>query len=511
MFQANEHSGPVVYSTSQRPQPMPTRRILSIKLIAYGSAVLIFALFLGITATNLMLAKGHYQDDKGGIPQHLADNARAIEAQLAVFNQIVQHVASQPTTQDILEYKDEGSSQTWALQMRRFLPQATGVALITPKGKILGEPSGPTLAPQCRTDMTKLSQKEHIMTPAVHQEPSGATHFDLTAPVLDDAENPIGMLFVSIGLDSLRPLLQADGAAKSRLSLHDGYGNVILQQDALDNVSNAKQSQVSLAGTDWKLSLLEPPTGPIASFLSLAVFNISAILLTVGVIAFLVRFIMRSMGRDYDQVKTILGDLAEGEPLGDTLPTPRLRETAEVFPAITHIHRIIDKKQQLLEHHELSDKLTGLSNRRQFNIEFARAYDFARRGTPVCVVLMRLQELDKLNKSQVNQVVKILASTLKEHSRRVDHAARLDTDHFALLMFGASPEGTTPCLERVCRSFRKHQQDHPAIPKDSICSLSLGYTRIHAHRDGNAAEVLKRAEAALFEAENSTDHHIISA
>jgi diguanylate cyclase (GGDEF)-like protein len=188
-----------------------------------------------------------------------------------------------------------------------------------------------------------------------------------------------------------------------------------------------------------------------------------------------------------------------------------LRETAEVFPAISLIHRTLDKKQQLLENQELSDRLTGLSNRRQFNIEFARAYDFARRGTPVCVVLLRLQCLEKLSKNQVNQVVSILACTLNEHARRVDHAARLDTDHFALLMFGASPEGTTPCLERISRSFRKHQEDHPAIPNDSICTLSIGYTRIHAHRDGNAAQVLKRAEAALAEAENSNDRHIINA
>lgn len=511
MFQANEHSGPVVYSTSQRPRRMSARQTRSIKFIAYGSAIIIFLLFLAITATNLMLARDHYQDSSDKIPLRLADTARAIEAQLAVFNQIVQHVAAQPTTQDILEKNDAPGSLTWALQMRRFLPQATGVALITSKGKILGEPSGAALAPQCRTDMTKLSNNEHIMMPAVHQESSGITHFDLTAPVLDNTENPLGMLFVSINLDSLKSLLKPGLDPESRISLLDGDGNTILQDGSVEDVSNARQSQINLMGTSWKLSLLEPTSSPIASYFSLVSFNISAVLLTVGVITLLVRFIMRSMGRDYDQVKAILSDLANGEPVPDTLPTPRLRETAEVFPAISHIHRTLDKKQQLLEHQELSDNLTGLSNRRQFNIEFARAYDFARRGTPVCVVLMRLRGLENLSRNQVNQVVKILASTLKEHSRRVDHAARLDTDHFALLMFGATPEGTTPCLERICRSFRKHQEEHPAIPNDQICSVSLGYTRIHAHRDGNAAEVLNRAEAALEEAENSTDRHIISA
>ena len=511
MFQANEHSGPVVYSTSQQPLRLPARQIRSIKLIAYGSAIIIFLLFLAITATNLMLARGHYQTSSGNTPSRLADTARAIESQLAIYRQIVQQMAVQPSTQNILENNDVPGSLTWAMQMRRFLPQVTGIALITPKGKILGEPSGAALTPQCRTDMTKLSKNEPLLTPAVHQESSGIAHFDLTAPVLNSAEKPTGMLFVSINLESLKPLIQMSAGPESRISLHDGDGNTILKEGSVDDLSTATQRQVKLAGTSWTLSLLEPARGSVASYFGLVVFNIAAILLTVGVIALLVRYTMRSMGRDFDQVKSILNDLASGEPVGDTLPTPRLRETAEVLPAITHIHRTLDKKQQLLEHQVLSDGLTGLANRRQFNIEFARAYDFARRGTPVCVVLMRLKGLENLSKSQVSQVVKILACTLKEHSRRVDHAARLDTDHFALLMFGASPEGTTPCLERVCRSFRKHQEEHPAIPNGKICSMRLGYTRIHAHRDGNAAEVLKRAEAALDEAENSADRHIISA
>jgi diguanylate cyclase (GGDEF)-like protein len=286
--------------------------------------------------------------------------------------------------------------------------------------------------------------------------------------------------------------------------------NLILTRDYFQEV-NQKESLHSTTDMTRTIDLLEPSGDSLSNFLSLVLFNISAILLTVGIIAFLVRFMMRAMGMDFQQVKTLLNSLAEGEPLAEELPTPRLRETAEVYPAISHIHKTIDKKQQLLEHQELRDKLTGLSNRRQFNIEFARAYDFARRGTPVCVVLMHLTNLDKLNENQASQVVKILGKTLKEHARRVDHAARLDQADFALLMFGANPQSTTPCLERICRSFRKYQIEHPAIPEKFACSLDCGYTRIHAHRDSNAMEVLKRAETALAEAKHSPNHYIIRA
>ena len=513
MYQASEHSRPVVYPSGQKRGAKQPQYNLSIKLVAYASAIIIIFLFMGITAINLNLSKDHYQGGKNQLPKHLADQASAIETQLSLFSQIVKHVSTQPTTQDILEHRDEAGAQAWAIQMRRFLPQALGVTLLTPSGKVLGDPPGQRLTPQCLTDMSKIKQHEATKAPAVHTDPSGAVHFDLTAHIFDEAENQIGMLFVSFGLDSLEPLLNKKTDAPGHLNLLDGYGAIFAQQNQPGDSSDQGDTQkilVNLAGTDWQLSLTEPTNELRPSFLILATFNIVALLLTVVVIGFLVRYIMRSMTTDFEQVKALLNSLAEGESLEAELATPRLRETAEVFPAITHINRNFDKKQQLLDHHELNDNITGLSNRRQFNIEFARAYDFASRGTPVCVVVMRIPGIQSLNTNQTNQVIKILGKTLREHARKVDHPARLSSDEFALLMFGASPEGTTPCLERLCRSFRKHQNEHPAIPQDNVCTLYCGYTRIHAHRDKNAAQVLKRAEAALAEAQKSSDHHIIS-
>ena len=245
--------------------------------------------------------------------------------------------------------------------------------------------------------------------------------------------------------------------------------------------------------------------------MSLAIFNISALLLTIGIVAFLVRYALRTLGTDFAQIKTLLNNLAEGGVQTEEFATPQLRETAEILPAISHIQRGMEKKQQLLQHRQLSDELTGLPNRRQFNIEFARAYDFARRGTSVCVVRLHLQGLDKLNNKQTEQVAKILAKTLQEHTRKVDHVARLDTEQFALLMFGMSTHGIVPCLERMHRSFLGLQAQHPAIDDTLICSLQFGYTLIHAHRDNSAADVLKRAEAALSEAQVSEERCIIAA
>ncbi len=529
MFQTNEHSGPVVYVTEQANSASPPatdadaaantaaeRKSLfsafSVKFIAYTSAIVIVTLFLSITATNLFLAKTYYQgSEDSGLSQRLADKAHTLESQLAFFQEIVNHVATQPTTQDILENNDETSAQTWALQMRRFLPQAMGVALLSTSGKILGAPADTQLGPQSLTDLAKLSQGEHIKMPPVHRLTPETSHFDLVAPVLDDADTPLGMVFVNFGLSTLQPLLKGNTNSGQKLVLRDGSGNTITQNDHLGNPDKTQHLEMNLAHSDWQLSLTESADRSLPSFLSLVIFNTSALLLTVGIIAFMVRYALRSLGTDFSQIKSLLNNLAEGEPLAEEFATPQLRETAEILPAISHIQRGIDKKQQLLQTQQLNDEVTGLPNRRQFNIEFARAYDFARRGTPVCVVRIHVEGLNKLSDKQTTQTLKLLSKTLKEHARKVDHIAHLDADQFALLMFSMTNEGATPCLERLHKSFLGKQVQHPAIPDTLICSLHCGYTLIHPHRDNSAAEVLKRTETALSEAQESEQRSIIAA
>lgn len=535
MFQTSEHNGPVVYvpeqlqsATAAQKTPeqdaapdtvtrtgterKPLFGAFSVKFIAYTSAVIIILLFLSVTATNLMLADTYYQDsENNGMAQRLADKANTLESQLLFFQQIVNHVATQPTTQDILENKDEATAQTWALQMRRFLPQALGVALLSNTGQILGAPADAQPGPQSLTDLARLSQSEKIKMPPVHRLTAETSHFDLVAPVLDETDTPLGMLFVSFGLTTLQPVLQGNTNNGQKLVLRDGSGNTITQHDRLGNPDTLQELKITLANGDWQLSLTESADYSLPSFLSLTIFNASALLLAVGIIAFMMRYALRSLGTDFTQIKTLLNNLAEGTPMAEEFDTPQFRETAEILPAISHIQRGLSKKQLLIKTQQLSNEITGLPNQRQFNNEFARAYSFARRGTPVCVVRLHVEGLDKLNDTQSTQTLKLLGKTLREHARKVDHVAHLKKDQFALLLFSMSSDGATPCLERLHKSFLGKQVQHPTISDSQICSLHCGYTLIHPLRDNSADEVLKRTEEALDEAQHSEQRCIIAA
>lgn len=530
MFQINEHSGPAAcvtkqpHSVAQNAGPdtdtgsqtdnkrKPLFGVFSVKFIAYSSAVVIIALFLSVIITNLLLSKTYHQDSESNeFSQRLADKARTLESQLGFFQQIVDHVATQPTTQDILENQDDISAQTWALQMRRFLPQAMGVALLSHSGQVMGAPADVQLGPQSLTDLTKLSQGELTKTPPVHRLTASTSHFDLIAPVLDETGVPLGMVFVSFGLTTLQPLLQNNTNNGQKLVLRDGNSNTIAQYDRLGRPDEIRQQEITLTDSNWQLSLTESAEGLAPRFLNLAIFNIFALLLTVGIIVFMVRYALCTLSTDFSQIKTLLNNLAKGEPLSRKFDTPQLRETAEILPAISHIQRGLDKKRQLLKTRQLNNEITGLPNQRQFDHEFARAYDFARRGTSVCIVRLHIRGLNNLNSKQTTRVLKLLSKTLKAHVRKVDHIAHLDKDQFALLMFGMTADGATPCLERLHKFFFEQQLRHSEIPNTLICNLFCGYTLIHALRDNSATNVLKRAEQALTDAQTSAKHCIIAA
>jgi len=528
MLQANEHNNPVAYTTKQSCRTTQntspnteaqtnnkhklTLDVFSVNFITYTSAMVIIVLFLSVTIVNLLLTKTYYQDSENNkFSQRLADKARTLESQLGFFQQIVDHVAAQSATQDILENQDDTSAQTWALQMRRFLPQAIGVALLNNSGQVIGAPVDAQLGPQSLTDLARLSQGERIKMPPVHRLTANTSHFDLIAPVLDKTGSPLGMVFINFGLTTLQPLLQNNTDNGQRLVLRDGNNHTIVRHDRLGNPSEIRQQEITLANSDWQLSLTENAEHSVSSFLNLVIFNISALLLTIVIITFMVRYALRTLSTDFSQIKTLLNRLAKGESLLEKFDAPRLRETADILPSISHIQRGLDKKHQLLKTRQLSDETTGLPNQRQFAHEFSRAYDFARRGTPVCVVQLHVHGLNNLNSKQTTQILKLLSKTLKAHVRKVDHIAHLDNDQFALLLFGMNADGATPCLERLHESFFAQQMRLPGIPSTLTCDLSCGYTLIHPLRDNNAADVLKRTEQALADAQTSAKHCIIAA
>ncbi len=94
------------------------------------------------------------------------------------------------------------------------------------------------------------------------------------------------------------------------------------------------------------------------------------------------------------------------------------------------------------------DGLTGLLNRRSFDLELARAVSLqARYGQPAVLVLADLDGLkllnDRLGHPSGDAVLRHVAALFLASIRASDIAARVGGDEFALILWQISPEAAT--------------------------------------------------------------------
>ncbi len=113
-------------------------------------------------------------------------------------------------------------------------------------------------------------------------------------------------------------------------------------------------------------------------------------------------------------------------------------------------------------HESLTDDLTGLPNRRAFDVRFGnRVRDLQRLGGTLGLVLLDLDNFKAINDTyghpQGDVVLREVAGVLRDSSREIDHPARYGGEEFALLLPGTNLEGAFELAERVRRGIEALQ------------------------------------------------------
>jgi len=475
----------------------------------------IVALLLISAVVNLLVVRSHYKNyENEQIQEQLKNKALILGKQLRLYRQVIANVAAEANTRDLLTFSDPNTSYQWAIQMRKFLPQAIGVALLTKSGKILGDPVTLRLGPQCLTDLTRLAQGEKISNPPIHRDIPELSHFDLTTPVYDENDEQIGILFVSFSLDTLKTTLQESVSKEQLIQLLDLDGEPIAVAGSISTAREQYSISMMVPESTWTIKLTENLTSSLPIYLTLSLSNLTTSLIVIVLIFFFIAYANRIFKSDFNKVKSRLTQISEGH-LEEDNSNVQLKETAEMLPSIEYIAKDIQKKQQMIANQSWIDELTGLPNRRHFNNEFVRAYNLARRGIPMAVVLMNLDNFKTLNvsagKTAGDQALKLLANTIQQYCRKTDFAARLGGDEFALLLLDMQQDKIRPCIEKLAETFLEQQERHPAVPDEFRCTISCGFTFINVHRDYNAAAVLTRAEKTLSAAKQHGKNCIMEA
>jgi diguanylate cyclase len=154
----------------------------------------------------------------------------------------------------------------------------------------------------------------------------------------------------------------------------------------------------------------------------------------------------------------------------------------------------------------LTDPLTGLANRRSFDLELGVVGARANQSSPAQLVMADIDHFKRVNDVHGHdigdEVLRIVGEVIRTHVRRDSLVARVGGDEFGLLLPGASPHSTVRIAIRLCEFLASRPLIMRGQPEVSErITLSIG---VAAWCVGEtSARWYARADAALYEAKRS--------
>ncbi len=158
--------------------------------------------------------------------------------------------------------------------------------------------------------------------------------------------------------------------------------------------------------------------------------------------------------------------------------------------------------QRELEHEALHDPLTGLPNRRKFQIGLTDALENARRhGTEHCLCFIDLDGFKDVNDSAGHDVGDMLLNAisreLEKSVRAGDLVARFGGDEFSVILYDCPIAVGQTILNRLCGRIAEMSFDCDGT--DHRVTASIGIAAITPDTN-SAGEALRRADMACYDA-----------
>jgi diguanylate cyclase len=183
----------------------------------------------------------------------------------------------------------------------------------------------------------------------------------------------------------------------------------------------------------------------------------------------------------------------------------------EVQDAEARIHALEAKLQHMSELVR-EDQLTGSLNRRGLDDIFERETARAdRRGTPLCIAVLDLDDFKKLNDSlghiAGDNALKHLVKVVKETLRSMDVIARFGGEEFLILLPETSIEAAVATMTRLQRELTRHFFMHEN--EKVLITFSAGVALRHPHE--NQTDLVKRADAAMYQAKRTGKNRVVVA
>jgi diguanylate cyclase (GGDEF)-like protein len=415
---------------------------------------------------------------------------------LDYYHSMLEKAARDPELIDLMRVGSVEAQQAWAISRQRMLPDLLGVALISPRGEVLGDAVALRVGPRCEQEMRRAETLLDLR-PRLHREIAGAEHFDLVTVVRDTGGAILGGIFVSVRLTQVQRILDDTLHPEHALAIRDSAGNAIAHRGEI--TGNYREVRVDIPATGWTLISRAPVkwlthSGKLQVLAGLATLGAVLLLLGMGMLR-----VRRSMLNDIESTRDALTALARDEPVPTIQP-----HYVEFEAAARDINRIalhLQEQRARLEHLSLTDPLTGLPNRRAFEVRFPQAQGLAERQHPVALVLLDIDHFkgvnDRYGHAVGDQVLLALAQSMKDLTRRADLSARLAGDEFVVLLTDLDAAGLDAWYQRLSDRFRSELN---AFGLDLQTGLSAGQTWLAPASRDSIDDALMRADHGLYQA-----------
>ena len=180
---------------------------------------------------------------------------------------------------------------------------------------------------------------------------------------------------------------------------------------------------------------------------------------------------------------------------------------------ISELLTIFKMKYQYTEKEFMSvlDGLTGLYNRRQFEISLEQEYNRTKRHpSDFSLAILDIDFFKKVNDTYGHQygdyVLKTVSNIMKSSFRKTDLLYRYGGEELIMIMPETNIEGAVLPVQRLRRSVEEYDFDYNGVK--AKVTVSIGLTMNYQEFE-SPAEMLKSADEALYKAKESGRNRVI--
>lgn len=197
--------------------------------------------------------------------------------------------------------------------------------------------------------------------------------------------------------------------------------------------------------------------------------------------------------------------IGESKQWHTALSVDRKDEIGVLTQGINSLLSALQKQVQALQALSNTDALTGIANRRHFDVrlndELAR---LKRSHGDLSLLLLDADHFkhynDRYGHQQGDALLRQFGTLLRTSCRQNDLAARVGGEEFALILPGTNATGAMEMAERIMAALKTAAFEHDASPTAPIVTVSIGVSSCIASTSIEAASLYAEADKALYAA-----------